>query len=439
MSNLKEMEERYAVLARELEDKTKAIQGEKRTPSDEEREWSGTIIAEMDDLDKQIERERDQDKIERAIERAKESRTRIVRPNPLNITGDKKGFRSLGEFLQAVYVAGVSPRVDSRLSYQPIETRAATGMSEGIPADGGFLVQTDIAEELFKLAHETGRLASKCRSVPISGNSNSMKINAIAETSRVAGSRWGGIRAYWLNEAGTKTSSAPKFRQIELNLHKLIGLAYATDELLQDSAALESVIRQGFGEEFGFQLDDAILNGTGAGMPLGILNSGSLVTATKDSGQTATTFTATNAINMWARLLSPAKPNSVWLINGDVTPQLMQMYLGVTSGMTYVYVPPGGLSAAPYGTLLGRPVMEIEQCQTLGTKGDAYLVDLGYYVLGEKGGVQSASSIHVAFTTDQSCFRFVMRVDGQPILNSALTPFKGSNTLSGFVCMETRS
>ena len=36
-----------------------------------------------------------------------------------------------------------------------------------------------------------------------------------------------------LEEGGTKTPSKPTFRQITLDLKKLIGLVYATDELLQ--------------------------------------------------------------------------------------------------------------------------------------------------------------------------------------------------------------
>jgi hypothetical protein len=48
-------------------------------------------------------------------------------------------------------------------------------------------------------------------------------------------------------------------------------------------------------------------------------------------------------------------------------------------------------------------------------------------------------SVHVAFLTDESIFRFIYRVDGQPIWNAALTPFKGSNTLSPFVVLAARA
>lgn len=261
-----------------------------------------------------------------------------------------------------------------------------------------------------------------------------MKINAVAETSRASGSRWGGVLAYWLQEGGTKTASTPKFRQMELTLKKLIGLCYATDELLQDAATLESVVTQAFAEEFGFMVDDSMVNGTGVGQPLGVMNSACLVTVTRN---TANEVNSEDIVNMWARMWSRSRSNAEWYINQDVEPQLLQLSLAVgTAGGQLTYMPPGGLSGQPYATLLGRPVRAIEHAQTLGTKGDIILADYGQYLLAEKGGISSASSIHVRFVNDETAFRFVLRLDGQPIWNAALTPFKGSNTQSPFVVLS---
>lgn len=358
-----------------------------------------------------------------------------TKPNPEN-PENTEGFRSFGEQLMAVVNASkAGGNVDQRL------TKRASGLNEAIGSEGGFLVQTDFATELLKRVYETGVLANRCRRIPISANANGIKINGIDESSRATGSRWGGVQAYWLAEAGTKTDSKPKFRKIELELNKLIGLCYSTDELLQDTAALESIISQAFMEEFGFMIDDAIVNGTGAGLPLGIMNSGCLVTVTKEAGQPAATILAENVINMWARMWAKSRQNAVWFINQNIEPQLYTMSLAVGTGGIPVYMPANGLSDSPYARLMGRPVIPIEQCQTLGTTGDVILADLSQYVLADKGGIQSASSIHVQFKYDESVFRFVYRVDGQPIWNSALTPYKGgaANSLSPFVVLETRS
>jgi len=342
-------------------------------------------------------------------------------------------WRSFGEYLQAVKTAGMTQgaRVDPRLK--------ATGLSEGINSDGGFLVQTDFTAQLLRRTYETGVLASRARRVPISANANGLTLNALDETSRATGSRLGGITSYWLGEGGTKTASAPTFRQMELRLKKLIGLCYATDELLNDAMALENVISTGFAEEFGWMIDNAMVRGTGAGQPLGVLNAAPLVSVAKEVGQAATTLVYDNVLKMWSRMWAPSRANSVWLVNQDVEPQLWSMDLPVGTGGLPVMLPPGGASASPYMTLFGRPIIPIEQCSTLGTQGDIILADWSQYVMIEKGGIEAASSIHVQFTTDETAFRFVLRADGQPSWNAALTPANGTNTLSPFVTLDTRA
>lgn len=351
---------------------------------------------------------------------------------------DKDKFKSLGEQMAAVVRAG-SPggMVDPRLRVQG----AATGLNETVSSDGGFLVQQDFSTELLQEVFQTGVLASRCRRIQISGNSNGIKIPGVDETSR-ASTRSGGVLAYWKDEAAQKTASRPKFRMIELNLKKLIGLCYATDELLGDASALEGYIKQAFISEFGFQIDDAIINGTGAGQPLGILNSGCLVSVSAETGQDAATVVAENVIKMYSRIFAQSRQNAVWLINQNVEPQLFTMSLAVGTGGVPVYMPAGGLSGQPYGTLFGRPVIPIEQAATLGTVGDIIFADLtNGYVLAEKGGIQSDMSIHVQFLYDEQVFRFVLRVDGQPVRASALTPYKGgsSYTQSHFIALATRS
>jgi HK97 family phage major capsid protein len=84
-------------------------------------------------------------------------------------------------------------------------------------------------------------------------------------------------------------------------------------------------------------------------------------------------------------------------------------------------------------------VIPVEYCATLGTVGDLVLADMSQYAVIEKGGLQQATSIHVAFVTDETAFRAVYRLDGQPKWRTPLTPFKGSNTLSPFVTLATRS
>ena len=90
---------------------------------------------------------------------------------------------------------------------------------------------------------------------------------------------------------------------------------------------------------------------------------------------------------------------------------------------------------------MGRPIVPLEQCQALGTKGDIYFCDWSQMLFADKGGLQAASSIHVKFVNDETTFRFVYRCDAQPAWNNELTPFKGGSTAttSPFLALATRS
>lgn len=343
---------------------------------------------------------------------------------------EARRFKNLGEQMMAVYRASTpAGRIDSRLT-----TRSASGLNETNPSDGGFLVQKDFVNDLLKRTYETGILASKVKKIPLTTNANGIKINAIDESFRTNGSRWGGIQTYWENEADELSGSKPKFRTMDLSLKKLTGLCYVTDELLQDAAALENVIREGFAEEFGFKMDDVILTGTGAGQPLGILNSNSLVKVEKEQGQTEK-ITVENLVKMWSRLWSRSRANSIWYINPEIEPLLYTLKVGDRP----VYIPAGGLSETPYATLFGRPVQPLEQCSAIGEVGDIILADFSQYLLIDKGGINAQSSIHVRFLYDENVFRFIYRVDGQPVWNKALQPYKGSATVSPFVALAKRN
>jgi len=195
---------------------------------------------------------------------------------------------------------------------------------------------------------------------------------------------------------------------------------------------------QNLPEELRFVVEDSIINGTDAGMPEGILQSNCLIAVPIEVGQAADTIVSENVINMWARRYLGGR-DYIWLAHQDIAPQLMQLNLGVGTGGMLTYMPPGGLSAAPYATLLGRPVVEIEYAQTLGDEGDLTLASMSEYQMIDKGGMQSASSIHVRFIFDEQVFRFVLRVDGEPKWDQPLTPFHGNNTVSPFVTLAERA
>jgi len=416
----------------------KAI-GESRDLFDSEISLKNEILDTVEEINRTVATLERQERVSAALEKPATPSSAPKNTQPRQPEAAKKDkFESFGQQLASVMNAGLpGGRVDPRLF-----NAAASGLNETTPSDGGFLVQQDFAAALLEEVFDTGILSQRVgRRIPISGNSNGTVINGVDETSRVS-SRYGGVVAYWASEAEEKTKSKPKFRRIELNLQKLIGLCYATDENLDDAAQLEEIIRKAFIGEFGFQVDEAMFNGTGAGQPLGILNSGSLVTVSKETGQTAATILAENIDKMYSRRFARQTGNYVWYYNQMIEPQLAQLSYSVGTGGIPVYVPPGGMNSAPYAQIKGLPAIAIEQASALGTAGDIVLGNFADgYVLAEKGGIKADMSIHVRFIYDESCFRFVLRIDGQPVRATALTPYKGgaSATQSHFITLETRS
>lgn len=351
------------------------------------------------------------------------------------------GFKSYSHFLHEVRQAPNknTPTEFMRKAYESdVVRKAATGMGELVGSDGGFLVPPTFASNIFERVYNEQNLLAKTDQY--TSSSNTMVFPRNNESSRATGSRFGGVRAYWLQEGSTGTASAPTFGQLRLQLNKLMCLARVTQELITDtSTSLESYLTRVFALEIGFAANNALYRGTGAGQPLGIINAPCAVSVSKESGQAAATIVSANIAKMWARRFALGPTGSyVWLINQDVLPQLYLMTLGIgTAGVT-TFMPPGGLSGAPYSTLMGAPIMEIEFASTLGTVGDIALVDLSQ-IVSISQGMQSMTSLHVYFTTEEQAFRTSFRVDAAPWQASALTPYQGTNTQSPIVLLATRS
>jgi HK97 family phage major capsid protein len=344
----------------------------------------------------------------------------------------KGGWKHPGEFYMAVKSAALRPyEIDKRLL--PLK---ANGLNESIPSQGGFLVEQTTAPGIFERMYSQGTVLSQFAVDSIGPNSNGMVYNTVDESSRAEGSRWGGLQGYWMNEGGTKTASQPVFSQVNLKLKKIAALCYATDELLEDSRALESWITRTVPDELRFMIEDAILNGNGAGKPLGMLQSAAFIEEPPASAA-ATAIVAGDLAAMWARRWVGAK-DYIWLVDQSVLPSLM----GLTIGNFPVYMPPNGIQGTPAAMLFGRPVFEVEYLADVNVATGPIgllLCAPSQYALIDKGGVQSAKSLEVGFLTDESVFRFVYRIDGAPMWHTALTPHSGGETVSPFIALGSTS
>ena len=315
---------------------------------------------------------------------------------------------------------------DPRLEY----STAATGLGETIPSDGGFVVPVQFAETLWEKVYSAGQLLDRCTRQPVTVGA-SLEIPAIDETSRVAGSRFGGVRTYWAEEAEAVTATKPKYRSMTLASKKLMGVGYATDELLADAPALASWLERTFAAEAAFAVEDEIVNGTGAGRLLGIVNADATITVAKESGQAAATALPANLVNMASRLWSASHGNAVWLTSNAVFNQIADAQFANGTPVA-TYGPNGGRF------VLGMPLLLSEYTPALGSAGDVTLADFSQYLIAEKQ-IEFASSIHVRFLWDEQVFRFSWRIDGQSMWASPVTPKNSAVTQSPFVTLAERA
>jgi HK97 family phage major capsid protein len=372
------------------------------------------------------------------LEAAREKQPKT--PQVQNVHNREEGepWETLGHFASAVMAASLPSgerRVDPRLM------ASAQGINQAIPSEGGFVVPPSFSRNIWTgLEQDPEDLVSMTDQYTIDGESLTLPANG--ETSRANGSRFGGVQGYWLNEADQVTKSKPKVRGMRIEPQELGVLVYATDKSLRNSAfALGQYLDRAARSEISFKSGDALYRGTGAGQPLGLMNSGSTITVNKESSQANGTILQENVSKMWSRLHPRARATSVWMINSDCEPALDTLSTVVKNVAGTENV--GGYANKVFDserrTLKGRPILVSEFCESLGTKGDIALVNWGWYATGlRSAGVRADASIHLRFDFNETAFRFMYELDGQPWLADPLTPFKGSNTQSWAIVLQAR-
>lgn len=379
---------------------------------------------------KKNEQEAEDDKVKLADEIAEKVKEELKTELkiPAQPKEEKSPWPTMGHFAKEVMVGVQSEKLRNYYA-------KASGMSEGINADGGFMIPPEFSTALLNALAQAAVIAPKCRNFPVNNNLALPFVNLTTQ----ATSWTGGVTIYKPAESVAKDTSFPKLAKCELKLNKLTAVIYATDELLNDSPiALETFLTTMVSTEMALTKDEDIINGSGAGEAQGIMNSPALISVTKESSQPATTINFDNVLKMWSRLYGPSMRNAVWLISQDSMQQIMKLSIVVGTGGAPVIV--ANATTALPERIFGAPIIWSPHCQTLGTTGDIILADFSQYVTITKAGmgIETATSIHLKFLEDETAFRFVVRFDGQGWWSSDVTPKHGSNTVSPFVSLATR-
>lgn len=356
-----------------------------------------------------------------------------------------RGFtKGVGEFMNIIHRKVTGGIDDNRLQF--LGAAGDPTLQQGIASDGGYLIppsfSTAIYDAMTKMADS---LEQFCDKYTIPYGTESMTFPADAETSRADGSRAGGIQGYWKSELAQMTATRPTLREIKLAPQELYVFGFISDKLLQNAPIFSQYFTNKAADELKFKINNAIMNGTGAGQPKGVLSSNAMISVAKEVGQAGATIVRQNIQKMWRRMMPRCRKNAIWFIDTSCESELENLTIAVGTGGTPLMFPATGMSGDSYDRMKGRPIMPIEYCGALGDNGDVVLADLSGYALGVRGGVDTQMSMHLKFDFAQTAFRLITEIDGTPWLNSALTPFTPaggttkSETLSCFTSIAARA
>jgi HK97 family phage major capsid protein len=336
-------------------------------------------------------------------------------------------WRDFGEFAQAIARSAVANQVDPRLT-------RATGLNEDSPSDGGFAIPTLFLDELMPEIFAGSVLGWQVDLRETTRPLAEVKIPGFDETTRADGGRLGGVLSTWLNSGTAIPTTFPRFRNVAFQGNSLFAAIIATSELAADAPLLGSYLQEAIISEFGFRLDQTLITGSGAGVPLGIVSAPATVIIPKQQAQASKTIVQENLQNAWARMPGPMRRTAIWAGNSDVETQLNQ---GAFNGAFSNIYAPAGSDGDTMPRIFGRPLHIVEGCPGLGAVGDLCLFNPMSYMF-MTNPVRYAISVHAHFLNDEIVYKFVWRIDGKPKYSSSVTPNNGGLPQSPFVALAAR-
>ena len=273
-------------------------------------------------------------------------------------------------------------------------------LQEGVDADGGYLVPEEYDRRLIKTLKDGNIMRHLGHTITTSGEH---KIN-IAATEPAAA---------WIEEGGALQFSDASFSQILLDAHKLHVAIKVTEELLYDNAFnLENYIIEEFGKALSNAEEDAFLNGTGVGQPLGLF-------AATGGGQIAGTLTAAlkadDLFDLVYALKRPYRKNAAFIIN-DRTVAMVRKFKD--SNGAYIWQP--SYQAGEPDKILGYNVYTSEYAP----ENAIAFGDYSYYNIGDRGTRSFKQLTELFAGNGMIGYVAKERVDGKLILPEAVQILK---------------
>jgi len=327
------------------------------------------------------------------------------------------GFKNLGEFVQ---VAILDPS-DSRL-----ETRE---LSAGDGSAGGYTIPPAFVDSVLTLNPNVSIVRPRATIVPSDKGSPDAPCS-MPKLKYGSDGILSGVTVKWIAEGAAKTATEPEFELLTLKAHEVAAYCTLTDRLLRNSSTIQPTVSNLFRNACRLTEENAFLNGSGVGQPLGVLQGGACVNVARAVGNQIAWADMRAMVQsfMWPEDLATA----CWVTSQSCLDMLLSMES--TAGDIMV-VPSERTGSINKLMIMGLPIFVWSAAPVLGSRGDLILADFSKYLIKNGSPLAIDASQHALFTEDKTILRVVWNVDGQPWMQAPLTLEDGATEVSPFVVL----
>jgi len=255
-------------------------------------------------------------------------------------------------------------------------TIEAKAMNTAVSADGGYLINPEMAERIQGVLHSTVSVRAVANVVNVESGSFDVVIDRTD------------LGSGWATElAAFAETATPTLERISIKLHELAALPKASQRLLDDAAFdVEGWLAERIANKFARSEAAAFINGDGVDKPKGFLNYNKITNGSWVWGQlgyvptgAAGDFAATNAsdsiVDLVYALGAEYRANGTFLMNSKTAGAVRKM-----KDADGRFMWSDGLAVGEPSRLMGYPVLVAEDMPDIGA--NAYAIAFGDFHAG---------------------------------------------------------
>ncbi|BAU28965.1 HK97 family phage major capsid protein [Aneurinibacillus soli] len=410
MKKIREMREKRASLVEESRKLIERAEQEKRGMTADEEQQFDKIMADVDQLRKDIDREERQIELEMELNQRQHDPTRN---NPGAGSGADPEHRDDPRETQEYRDTFMRFMLNGRESMSNEELRS---LMAGNDASGGYIVAPKkFVNELLKKVDDAVVIRQLARVIPLD-TAKSLGVPTLEEDID---------DAEWTSELAYGNEGTVKFGNRELTPHPLAKWIKVSNKLLRTGAMnVEDLINGRLAYKFAVTMEKAYMTGDGDKKPLGLFTkSENGISSKRDvsGGNTATVIKPDSLIEAKYSLKPQYLPRAKWIYHRDVIKEIRK--LKDNNGQ---YIWQAGIANGAPDRILELPYVMSEYAPNDVSSGNyvGILGDFQFYWIADALDFQMQRLLELFAKTNQTGFLGRMESDGMPVMEEAFVRLK---------------